>query len=89
MPWYSPGYYGWASGTSFSSPEAAGVAALVWGVNPRLTASQVGWVLKHSATGNGWNSQFGWGTLNAAAAVELARVTPGKALRRVAHVHTR
>ena len=89
VPWYSPGYYGWASGTSFSSPEVAGVAALVWGVNPRLTAPQVGWVLKHSATGSGWNSQFGWGTLNAAAAVELARVTPGKALRRVARVHTR
>ena len=86
VPWYSPGYYGWASGTSFSSPEVAGVAALVWGVNPRLTAPQVAWVLKHSATGSGWNPQLGWGTLNAAAAVQLARVTPGKALLRVVHV---
>ena len=83
LPWQSPGYYGWASGTSFSAPEVAGVSALVWGVNPQLTAPQVAWVLKHSATGNGWSPQLGWGTLNAAAAVELARVTPGKALQRV------
>jgi subtilisin family serine protease len=89
VPWYSPGYYGWASGTSFSSPEVAGVAALVWGVNPQLTAPQVAWVLKHSATGSGWNPQLGWGTLNAAAAVQLARVTQGKALRRVVHVGRR
>jgi subtilisin family serine protease len=86
VPWYSPGYYGWASGTSFSAPEVAGIAALVWGVNPRLTAAQVAWVLKHSATGNGWSPQLGWGTLDAAAAVELARVTPGKAPLRVVHV---
>ena len=32
VPWESPGYYGWASGTSFSAPEVAGVSALVWGV---------------------------------------------------------
>jgi subtilisin family serine protease len=89
VPWYSPGYYGWASGTSFSAPEVAGVAALVWGVNPQLTPKQVAWVLKHSATGTGWNAQLGWGTLDAAAAVALARVTPGKALRRAVHVRPR
>jgi len=83
VPWESPGYYGWASGTSFSAPEVAGVSALVWGVNPRLTAPQVAWVLKHSATGSGWSPQLGWGMLDAAAAVQLARVTPGKALLRV------
>jgi subtilisin family serine protease len=83
VPWQSPGFYGWASGTSFSAPEVAGVSALVWGVNPRLTAQQVAWVLKRSANGSGWNPQLGWGALNASAAVDLARVTPGKALQRV------
>jgi subtilisin family serine protease len=83
VPWTAPGYYGWASGTSFAAPEVAGVAALVWGANPLLTASQVAKVIKHSATGNGWTPELGWGDLNAGAAVALAQATQGKALRKV------
>ena len=75
LPWSSPGYYGWASGTSFSSPEVAGAAALVWAANPRLTAQQVAKVLKQSATGTAWNRELGWGRLDAAAAVQLALET--------------
>ena len=81
LPWSSPGYYGWASGTSFSSPEVAGVAALVWAANPRLTARQVANVLKQSATGTDWNRELGWGRLDAPAAVELGLRTHGLALR--------
>src|SRR5689334_2738930 len=81
LPWASPGYYGWASGTSFAAPEVAGVAALVWGANPKLTARQVAKVLKQSADGDGWNRELGWGRLDAAAAVELALRTRGAALR--------
>ena len=80
-PWASPGYYGWASGTSFASPEVAGAAALVWGANPRLTAGQVAQVLKESASGGGWSPELGWGRLDAAAAVELAQQTHGLAPR--------
>jgi len=83
--WTSPGYYGWASGTSFAAPEVAGAAALVWGANPSLTAGQVGQVLKESASGNGWSPELGWGRLDAAAAVQLAQVTPGAAPRRARH----
>ena len=82
LPWASPGFYGWASGTSFSSPEVAGAAALVWAANPKLTAQQVAWVLKHSADGGAWNRELGWGRLDAAAAVELAQHKMGAALRR-------
>jgi subtilisin family serine protease len=85
VPWASPGYYGWASGTSFSAPEVAGVAALVWGANPLLTARQVAAVIKQSATGSGWNPELGWGSLNAGAAVALAQATRGRALRRARH----
>jgi len=81
LPWASPGYYGWASGTSFAAPEVAGVAALVWGANPKLTARQVADVLKQSADGDGWNRELGWGRLDAAAAVELALHTKAAALR--------
>ncbi len=76
LPWSSPGYYGWASGTSFAAPEVAGVAALVWAANPSLSASRVAWVLKHSADGKQWTPQLGWGRLDAAAAVRLARSLP-------------
>ena len=79
-PWTSPGYYGWASGTSFASPEVAGAAALVWGANPSLTAQQVAEVLKRSASGGTWNAQLGWGRLDAAAAVRLAQATRGAGL---------
>jgi subtilisin family serine protease len=82
VPWDSPGFYGWASGTSFSAPEVAGVAALVWGANPLLTARQVAQVLKRSAHGSGWTPELGWGTLDAGAAVALAQATEGHALRR-------
>ena len=81
LPWASAGYYGWASGTSFAAPEVAGVAALVWGVNPRLTVRQVANVLKQSASGNAWNHELGWGRLDAAAAVQLALGTQGQAPR--------
>jgi len=89
VPWASPGYYGWASGTSFSAPEVAGVAALVWGANPLLTARQVATVIKRSATGKGWNPELGWGSLNAGAAVALARVTRGAAPRQTTSIRRR
>jgi subtilisin family serine protease len=79
LPWASPGYYGWASGTSFSAPLVAGAAALVWGADPDLSAAQVAGILKQSASGNGWNPQLGWGRLDAGAAVELAiRTAPSQ-----------
>ena len=83
LPWASPGYYGWASGTSFASPEVAGAAALVWAANPRLTSPQVAQVLKQSADGESWNRELGWGRLDATAAVHLAQQTKGAALRHV------
>lgn len=81
LPWTSPGYYGWGSGTSFSAPEVAGVGALVWAANPRLTARQVAKVLKQSASGTRWSPELGWGRLDAAAAVQLALQTQGETLR--------
>jgi subtilisin family serine protease len=81
LPWSSPGYYGWASGTSFAAPEVAGAAALVWAANPSLSASRVAWVLKHSADGKRWTPELGWGRLDAAAAVRLARSLPTQVVR--------
>jgi subtilisin family serine protease len=65
--------YAYASGTSFSAPEVAGTAALVWSLKPSLTSVQVAAVLEQSAVrpaGSGWNAAVGWGVLDARAAVE-------------------
>jgi subtilisin family serine protease len=73
LPGSSAGVYGFASGTSFSTPEVAGAAALVWAANPRLTARQVATILKRTASGHGaWTPGLGFGVLDVAAAVELA-----------------
>lgn len=49
------------SGTSFSSPLACSVAALVWGKKPSLTNLQVEQILKNSAGNGSWNQYFGYG----------------------------
>jgi subtilisin family serine protease len=67
------GTYGYASGTSFAAPEVAGVAALVWAGNPKLTFRQVAAILKRTATGQGiWSPDLGFGVIDAAAAVRRA-----------------
>jgi len=69
------GSYQAVSGTSFSAPIVAGLAALVISANPSLTANQVQDIMKQSADdlgAAGWDPSFGWGRVNAARAVALA-----------------
>src|SRR5262249_16969805 len=69
------GGYGSWSGTSFSAPIVAGVAALVISTNPALSATEVQDVLKQSADdlgSPGWDTTYGWGRVNAGRAVSLA-----------------
>jgi subtilisin family serine protease len=74
------GTFGYGSGTSFSAPIVAGVAALVISANPSLSASQVTAVLKQSADdlgSPGWDPSYGAGRVNADRAVSLAAgITP-------------
>jgi len=73
LPGSTAGEYGFSSGTSFSAPQVAGAAALVWAANPALTRAQVAWVLKSSASGNGrWNRDLGYGILDVGRAVAMA-----------------
>src|SRR5207244_2049244 len=58
LPGSNAGVYGFSSGTSFSAPEVAGAAALVWAANPALTASQVATVLKQTASGRRTSSRW-------------------------------
>jgi thermitase len=77
------GGYSYWNGTSFASPIAAGVAALVFAVNPRLTNTEVLAILKQTADlpanspsssrlGAAPDSYFGWGRVNAYRAVLAA-----------------
>jgi subtilisin family serine protease len=71
------GLYGWSSGTSFSTPQVAGAAALVWAANPALTVDQVAAILKSTASESGrWNPRLGYGVIDVAAAVAAARGQP-------------
>lgn len=80
-------YTGRFGGTSAASPQVAGVAALMLSVNPNLTAVQVKSIIEQTAreVGNyyydpdlsshpnkGWNSQMGYGLVDAYAAVKKA-----------------
>jgi subtilisin family serine protease len=82
LPGSSTGLYGYSSGTSFSAPQVAGAAALVWGANALLSARQVADILKATASGHGsWNPELGYGVIDVAAAVALARTTAAVSLR--------
>jgi subtilisin family serine protease len=77
LPGSVAGLYGWSSGTSFSTPEVVGAAALVWAANPSLTAQEVAGVLKATASGGGkWNPRLGYGVIDVAAAVAAASGQP-------------
>lgn len=74
------GYSGW-NGTSFSSPLAAGVGALVMAANPKLTNNEVENILYTTAVDLGTagrDQYFGHGRVNADAAVKaaVARIIP-------------
>lgn len=62
------GGYGAWSGTSFSSPITAGLAALIWSINPQLSNQQILDILERTADdlgATGFDSTFGNGRINA------------------------
>jgi serine protease AprX len=75
-------YTGRGSGTSYATPSVSGVVALVLEANSNLTPLQIKEVLKHTSELRGepsapevdpyWNRDFGYGMVDALAAVELA-----------------
>ncbi|HET9322544.1 MAG TPA: S8 family serine peptidase [Gaiellaceae bacterium] len=74
LPGSSQGLYGFASGTSFAAPQVAGAAALVWAANPSLDRDQVSWILKRTASNDGWWTKgLGYGVLDVGRAVATAQ----------------
>ncbi len=67
--------YTTSSGTSFSCPLAAGVAALVVQVRPNATPIQVMNAMRNTASRSSTpDNQYGWGILNALAAIDALPV---------------
>lgn len=69
---YSSSSFVSIDGTSFSSPYAASLAALILSKNPNLTPNEVTSIMKESGTdlgSNGFDSFTGWGMINAYSAL--------------------
>ncbi|MDP2661167.1 MAG: S8 family serine peptidase, partial [Dehalococcoidia bacterium] len=71
-------HYCQKAGTSMASPHVAGVAALVWSVNPSLTPDQVDGIMRQSAVdigSAGRDDVFGYGRVDAYQAVVATQST--------------
>ena len=67
------------NGTSGATPQVAGLAALMRGLNASLTAQQIYDIIDDTADdlgAAGWDSQTGWGRLNAHQALLAANPDP-------------
>jgi serine protease AprX len=80
-----PTTYGYASGTSFSCPLSAGVAALIRCANPSLTPMQVREAMRQTASQSSTpDNYYGWGILNALSAINYYGILPQGTIRGVA-----
>ena len=71
--------YNAEAGTSQATPLVSGLAALIWSKNPSLSASQVASIIINTVTdlgAPGKDDFFGYGLVNAGAAVQQASVAP-------------
>jgi len=69
--------YDYVTGTSFASPYAAGVAALILSIDTNRTPTQVEDIMRVTCEdlgASGWDETFGWGLVNANRAVRTSAV---------------
>lgn len=67
-----PGGYGYLYGTSMAAPHVAGVAAMIFGIDPSFTAKEVKDIIVSTATGSYGSVKEQYPLLNAQMAVEKA-----------------
>ena len=67
------GSYSTVGGTSYASPQAAGLASLIWAVNPTLTNEQVYDLIQSGARNSAkYNDTVGYGTMDMGKTLEIA-----------------
>jgi subtilisin family serine protease len=72
--------YAFYDGTSMATPHVSGLACLMWSFNPALSNDEIEQILKDTVDDKGaagWDSSFGWGRINARAAMEAAMGSGG------------
>lgn len=75
---YPSSSYTTMSGTSMATPHVAGLAALVWSQDSDLTHEEVAAQIKNTAEdlgSSGWDQQFGYGRIDAAAAMGVQQTS--------------
>ena len=73
------GSYGYMSGTSMASPHVAGLAGLLFSLNPQLTNAQVRELIEKNVDdlgATGWDPYFGNGRINARKALAAVAAPP-------------
>ena len=73
------GGYSYGGGTSLSSPMVAGLASLVFSLNPGLTNAQVVNLITSNTDdlgAAGFDANFGWGRINVGRTLQAAHSTP-------------
>lgn len=69
--------YAWSNDASAATATCAGIAALVWSVDPNASRAQVLSDLRQAASmGNNRDNNFGWGVIDAEAAAIAAATAP-------------
>ena len=77
---YPSGSYQYMSGTSMAAPCVSGVLAMMFAVNPSLSAEQAIntlYATAHDLQSKGFDAETGWGEVDAKAAVQAAKATVG------------
>lgn len=77
--WSSRGdAYDWLAGTSMATPHVSGLAALLWSINPDISALSIRAILSGTADdlgAPGWDPYYGWGRINAERAARVVYLT--------------